>query len=383
MSASLQSSVTDSTDAVDAAPRRPADHGETARGRRPLQIGAIRLPLPVVQAALSGYSDWAMRTIARRLGAPYTIHEVLIDAFVNTLKDRERTRRFLRVLEDDHPVGAQLMGSEPEEFGPAALRLVQAGFDVIDINFGCPMKRVRDRCRGGMHLGQPDVAIEILKHVRNVVPPQVPVTVKMRRGIDDSAFSRDCFFRILEAAVAIGIDAATIHGRTVEQKYVGPSRPEFLCEVRAAFPDLMLLGSGDLMCAADCVRMLVQTGVDGVTAARGSIGNPWIYQEAAALLAGRPLPPPPTVHAQRDVLEQHYELTCRIYPAESVCRQMRKFGIRYARLHPDEDLVRQAFIKVTDDTGWNNVLRRHYADDRPGVRQNPQESGSADETESP
>jgi tRNA-dihydrouridine synthase B len=332
-----------------------------------LQIGSISLSLPVVQAALSGYSDWPMRTIARQGGAPYTIHEVMIDTFVNSLKPRHRTRRFLMVTDRDHPVGAQLMGSDPQEFAPAAGKLVAAGFDVIDINFGCPMKKVRNRCRGGLHLGQPEVAIEILNRVRDAVPEKTPVTVKMRRGVDDSQESRDNFFSILDAAATIPLDAVTVHARTVQQKYVGSSSWQFLKEVRTAYPTLTLLGSGDLFSALDCVRMIRETGVDGVTAARGAIGNPWIFSNAAALLRGLPLPPPPTLHQQRDVLEQHFRLTEEVYPSGTAARQMRKFGIHYARLHPNTIMVRQAFIQATDADAWHAVLKDHYHTDHAGI----------------
>ena len=159
-----------------------------------LTIGHLEFELPIIQAALSGYSDWPMRAIAKQLGAPYTICEVMIDSFVKSLKERERTKHFLMVKDTDHPAGAQLMGADPDEFPAAAQRLVDAGFDVIDINFGCPVKKVLGRCRGGFHLGQPDIAIEIIRKVRDAVPATVPVTVKMRRGIDDSELSRDNFF---------------------------------------------------------------------------------------------------------------------------------------------------------------------------------------------
>jgi len=331
-----------------------------------LKIGHIELSLPVVQAALSGYSDWPMRAIARKLGAPYSVCEVLIDSFVSTLRDRAKTRHHLLVTDEDHPVGAQLMGADPDEFPLAAQKLVAAGFDVIDVNFGCPAKKASGRCRGGYHLSQPDVAIQILQKVRDAVPEQIPVTVKMRRGLDDSSASRDHFFRILEAAFDIGFSAATIHGRTVEQKYVGPSRWSFLREVRTTFPGRTLLGSGDLFTAVDCVRMLQETGMDGVTAARGSIGNPWIFSQAAALLRNEPLPEPPTIHEQRDVICEHYRLAEQVLPPGQSSRQLRKFCLYYSAWHPNSSAVREAFIAVKDAADWRQVIDRWYADDEPG-----------------
>ncbi|HEY2253569.1 MAG TPA: tRNA-dihydrouridine synthase family protein, partial [Planctomycetaceae bacterium] len=195
-----------------------------------LRLGRIELDFPVVQAALSGYSDWAMRVIARRLGAPYTLCEVLLDQFVVQVSRGKRADRYLRVSDEEHPVGAQLMGANPEDFPPAALRLVECGFDVIDINFGCPVKKVLGRCRGGFLLGQVDTALEIVSRVRQAVPSEIPVTVKMRRGLDDSAESRDNFYQIFDGAFERGVSAITVHGRTVVQRYVGPSRWEFLRE---------------------------------------------------------------------------------------------------------------------------------------------------------
>jgi tRNA-dihydrouridine synthase B len=250
-----------------------------------LSIGHIQLDFPVVQAALSGYSDWAMRVLARRMGAPYTLCEVLLDKFVVEVSKGKKAERFMRVTDEEHPVAAQLMGAVPEDFPPAAQRLVAAGFDVIDINFGCPVKKVLGRCRGGFLLSQVETALEIVERVRDSLPPHVPVTVKMRRGLDDTAESRERFYQIFDGAFSRGVAAITVHGRTVQQRYVGPSRGEFLREVNRHAGERAVLGSGDLFTAQACLDMIEQTGVDGVTAARGAIGNPWIFQHARLLAA--------------------------------------------------------------------------------------------------
>lgn len=343
-----------------------------------LRIGPIELDFPVVQAALSGYSDWAMRVIARRLGAPYTLCEVMLDRFVAEVSKGRKARRSLHTSDEERPVAAQLMGANPEEFGPAAVRLVEAGFDVVDINFGCPVKKVLGRQRGGYLLGQVDTALEIVSRVRDAVPAQVPVTVKMRRGLDDSAESRDKFFQIFEGAYQRGAAAITVHGRTVEQRYVGPSRWEFLREAKRVAGQRVMLGSGDLFTAAACLEMIRRTGVDGVTAARGAIGNPWIFAQARALAAGLPLPDPPSVHQQRDVIAEHYRLAEELYGPDHCGRQMRKFGIKYSQLHPQPTQVRDAFVAVARPGEWTSVLERWYADDLPG-RHPPVETDEAEE----
>lgn len=337
-------------------------------GIKPLKIGNVDIGFPVVQAALSGYSDWAMRMIARRMGASYSLCEVMLDQFLVSLKDRKKTQHFLYNTPEEHPVAGQLMGAEPEQFALGAQKLVEAGFAVIDINFGCPVRKVLGRCRGGFHLSQPAVALEIVKQTRDKVPAHIPVTIKMRRGLDDSPESRDNFYEILNGAFAYGIDAITVHGRTVQQRYIGPSRWSFLKEVKDYVgPDKTILGSGDLFSADDCLRMMQETGVDGVTVARGCIGNPWIFDQARKIFDGEPLPPPPSVHQQREVMLEHFRLAEELYGAERAGVPMRKFGIKYAASHPQGQIVRDDFVRVKDFDAWRAVLDRWYSEDAPGV----------------
>jgi nifR3 family TIM-barrel protein len=336
-------------------------------GIRPLQIGNVSIGFPVVQAALSGYSDWAMRVIARRMGASYSLCEVMLDQFLVGLKDRKRTQHFLYNTPEEHPVAGQLMGAEPEQFSLGAQKLVEAGFAVIDINFGCPVRKVLGRCRGGFHLSQPEVALEIVKRTRDIVPASIPVTIKMRRGIDDTAESRDRFYEILDGAFAYGIAAITVHGRTVEQRYIGPSRWEFLREVKRHVGNRIILGSGDLFSARDCLRMMQETDVDGVTVARGCIGNPWIFQQARALFAGQPIPPPPTLFEQREVILEHFRLAEELYGEDRAGVPMRKFGIKYSQLHPENLAVRTEFARVKNLSEWKSVLEKWYSEDLPGI----------------
>lgn len=323
-----------------------------------LKIGPIELDMPFVQAALSGYSDLAMRLIARRLGAPFTINEVVLDQFVTY--PGKAAQRDLIVPPEIHPVAGQLMGSQPEVFAEAAAIMVDAGYDVIDINFGCPVKKVLGRCRGGYMLAHPDEALAIIRDVHDAVGRRVPVTVKMRRGMDDSPESERSFYTIFDGAFAIGVAAITVHGRTVQQRYKGPSRWEFLRNLKRHAGDRVVLGSGDLFTAADCIRMREETGVDGATIARGCIGNPWIFRECRALLEGRPLPGPPAIAEQRAVIAEHYRLACELYGVERASRVMRKHCIRYASRHPSPKRVRMAFVDVKTPDDWRRVFDELY-----------------------
>lgn len=332
-----------------------------------LSLGNVRIGFPVVQAALSGYSDLPMRVIARRHSASYTICEVMLDQFLLSLTKREKTRHFLDIADEEHPVGGQLMGAEPEQFSAGALKLVEAGFDVIDVNFGCPVKKVLGRCRGGFHLSQPAVAIEILRRTRDVVPDHIPVTVKMRRGMDDTPESREQFFEILDGAIDAGLAGVTVHGRTVMQRYIGPSRWAFLKEVKQHVGDrLKILGSGDLFAAVDGLEMIRQTGIDGVTIARGAIGNPWIFQQSRALANGEPLPAPPTIAEQAAVMREHFALCEETYTVERAPLLMRKFCIKYSQSHPDYREVRMAFTRLRTREDFEAALEQHYSADGPG-----------------
>jgi nifR3 family TIM-barrel protein len=332
----------------------------------PLRIDTLAIDFPVVQAPLSGYSDWPMRVIARRLGAAYTVCEVLLDQFVVNVTKGRKAKRFLQVTDEEHPCGAQLMGAAAEEFPPAALKLAAAGFDVIDLNFACPVKKVLGRCRGGFLLSDPETALSIVARVRDALPAKIPLTVKMRCGMDDDSASRDKFFTIFDGAFQLGVAAITVHGRTVRQRYEGRSSRDFLRQVKEHAGQKTVLGSGDLFSAQDCLDMLRETKVDGVAVARGAIGNPWIFQQVRALAVGATLPPP-SLHQQRAVIAEHYRLADELYGPSHACRVMRKFGIKYARLHPNAEQVRDAFVAVTAPKDWQAALEKWYAEDLPGA----------------
>lgn len=333
-----------------------------------LTIGSRLFAFPVVQAALSGYSDRPMRLVARRTGAELTLNEVVLDRLV--LQKGKLREEILSLGDDDHPTGGQLMGSEPEQFAAAAQDLVEAGYDLIDINFGCPVRKVLGRCRGGYLLTDPANALRIVRAVFESVAGRRPVMLKMRRGYDDSGESERNFFEILDGAFEVGVAAVTVHARTVEQRYVGPSKWPFLARVKHHVGNRTVLGSGDLFTADAVKHMIEETGVDGVTVARGAIGNPFIFRECRALLAGNPLPPPPTVAEQREAIEAHLAFASETYGAARAAILLRKFWIRYSDLHPHRAEVRKDFIAARTPAECVEAIARWYDPTRdwPPVR---------------
>jgi tRNA-dihydrouridine synthase B len=186
------------------------------------------------------------------------------------------------------------------------------------------------------------------------------VTLKMRRGLDDSAASEERFFAILDGAFARGIAAVTVHGRTVRQKYVGDSDWAFLARVKRHLGGLTMLGSGDVLGPYAARAMLAATGVDGVSVARGAIGNPFVFRQIADLLAGR-VPMHPSVAEQRAALEQHWQVLAATEPAERVAGALRRHGIKYARLHPEPLRARDAWVAARDAAGAAGVLAEWYS----------------------
>lgn len=334
-----------------------------------------RFDAPFFQAGLAGYSDGAMRLIARRHGCPFCVTEALLDrTLLNGGRGKIREDPDLLATEcgmgdlaentastlDDHPLAGQLMGTRPGEMARAAVLLAQMGHDVIDVNLACPVKKISANHRGGHFLAHPEEAIEVLRAVRQAVDPSVPCTVKLRRAFDDSPEMAANFERIFNASYELGYAWTTVHCRTVEQKYLGPGRWEFLGELTARYADRVIFGSGDVWTVHDIFAMLDQCGVSGVSVARGCIGNPWIFRQAREMMAGRE-PTAPTVAEQRSVLLDHFTLANVLYGEGAAGRRMRKFGIKFSAHHPQGDEVRAQFIRCTTVGEWRAVLDRHYS----------------------
>lgn len=333
---------------------------------RPLRLGPLTLASPCVQAGLAGYSDQPMRMVARRRGCPFAITEALSDEHV--VGASHRVREVFRVADGDHPLAGQLMGCDPATMGKAAGVLADAGHDVIDVNIACPVRR-QARPRGGHLLADVPRAIAVLRSVRDAVPAHVPTTVKLRRGTDMSDEAAERFHLILDAAFDAGYAAACVHGRTVQQGYVGPSDWEFLSSLRRRHPHRTLLGSGDVFTAASAVRMLVSIGLDGVWIARGAIGDPWIFERVRRLLAQdtKALEAAPDLETQRLAMEEHLDLGVAMYGPRRAAIRMRAVAMRYSRWHPQAVPVRAAFLEARTVEDFRATLRDCYEGGGPGV----------------
>jgi tRNA-dihydrouridine synthase B len=322
----------------------------------PLRIGPIPIDFPVGLGALAGYSDLPYRLVCRSLGAPYCVTEAMLDRQV--LLEGKLRKRLIRLDPADHPVAGQIMGQEPEVMARAARSLDALGFDVVDLNFACPVRKVVSHKRGGALMNDPDRALAIVEAVVDAVRGR-PVTVKLRRSFRDTDESRESFWRIARGAFEAGIAALAVHARSVEQKYTGRADWSFLAALKREFPERTILGSGDVMSAADSLRMLEETGVDGVLAARGAIGNPWFFGQARDLAAGVPARRP-GLEEQRDVIYRHYRLACEAYDPRRGLKILRHFSLQYAKMHPRRTDLRNALVTVRTEDEWRAVIDAFY-----------------------
>jgi nifR3 family TIM-barrel protein len=307
-----------------------------------LKLGSLKLEVPFFQAPLSGYTDLAMRILGREFGAPLTFTGVLLDKIA--LHRGAIKKLGLANEADIPPVGAQILGADPVKMADAAANFESMGFDIIDLNFACPAPKVLRRGRGGALLDSPETVKEIYQRVRDAVT--CPVTMKLRIGYGNGDENRAKFWQICEDAAAAKIDAITIHGRTVLEKYRGVANWDILAEAKKRFPETTIIGSGDMFEADEILRKLNESGLDGVIIARGAIGNPWLFKELNALFKGDPMPEPPSLQEQGEVMLRHYEMIAERLHGIKGIRYFRKFAVGYCKRHPQRKEVQMAIIKV-------------------------------------
>jgi tRNA-dihydrouridine synthase B len=319
-----------------------------------LKIGNIILDVPFFQASLSGYSDYAMRAIARDFGAPMTFAGAMLAKSV--IHPKVFNNPSFKPGDDEHPIGAQLLGEDPEIMARAAKVVWKAGFDLIDLNFACPAPKVIRRKRGGFLLNEPDKVIEIYNAVKESV--DCPVTMKLRTSFENQ--SHDNFWDISSRATAGKVDALIVHPRAVCQRFAGSADWQFLSEVKKQFPHTTIIGSGDLFSADTIKNNIKNTGVDGAVIARGAIGNPWIFNQLRASFDTETIFVPPTVQQQGEVILKHFNLVYRLYEPKKAIMHFRKFIVAYCKLHPLRKKAQKALFSAKTAEEFLAVVKQWY-----------------------
>ena len=273
-----------------------------------MQIGSALFPHGLFLGPMAGYTDFAMRTVCREMGAEGLVTE-MVSAKAVVFGDR-KTIPLARVSAEECPCAVQLFGHEPEVLAEAA-RIVAAGVGggvaptMIDLNMGCPVHKIVSGGDGSALMRDPALAERIVRAVRDAV--KIPVTVKIRLGWDDAHRNAP---EVARAAESGGADAVFVHGRTRTQFYAGTADYRGIGEVVRAV-SLPVIGNGDVRDAEGGARLLRESGCAGIMVGRGAVGNPFLFRTLAALLSGQPLPPPPTAAEKYAVAKRQLTLAAK------------------------------------------------------------------------
>lgn len=304
--------------------------------QKTVAIGSLTLKNRVFLAPMAGITNLPMRIIARAEGASLTFTEMVS---VNGLtREGQKSFELLKTTPEDRPIGMQLFGDEPEMLAEAA-RLVEGYGELIDINMGCPVKKVVGTGAGSALMKDPLKVARIVRSVRQAT--KLPFTIKIRTGW---VCGDDTFLEVGRIAQEEGCDAITLHPRSRAQMFEGTANWDKIGELKSALT-IPVIGSGDLFSADDVVRMLDKTGCDAVMVARGAMGNPWLFREALALLAGEE-PMSPTVAERLALARRHFELFTEFAGGRVALMEMRKHLSWYSKGLPGAAQFRAAVNRI-------------------------------------
>ena len=300
-----------------------------------MQIGGVTIKSGLALAPMAGVTDAAFREVCSRLGAELTCTE-MVSSKALCYQDK-KSRVLLRPFPDEHPLQAQIFGSDPVCMAEAAqIALEASGADIIDINMGCPVGKIVNNGDGSALMRDPEKAARVAEAVVKAV--SVPVTVKMRRGWDKGSLNAPELARLLES---VGVAAVTVHGRTRVQMYSGQADWGAIREVKEAV-HIPVIANGDVFSAEDAVRILRQTGADGVMIGRGCFGDPWLFEQARAALAGEPVPARPPLAERCGVLVRQIERSAEFRGEKVALLEARRHycwylkGVKYANYYKEQ-----------------------------------------------
>lgn len=284
-----------------------------------MQIGPLRADPPVVLAPMAGVTNGPFRALCRQFGAALYVSEMVGARAI--VEGNERTFLIARFAEDEPVRSIQLYGTDPAVMGEAVRRVRdEVGVDHIDLNFGCPARKITRHGGGSALPLRPKLFAAVVAAAVGGAG-DVPVTVKMRLGLDDEHLTWLVAGRLAEDA---GAAAVAIHARTAEQLYSGVADWSAIAELKEVVTTIPVLGNGDIWEAADALDMMRRTGCDGVVIGRGCLGRPWLFRDLAAAFAGEPVPAPPTLGEIVEIMREHGRLLAGWFGELSGMKEMRK-----------------------------------------------------------
>lgn len=307
---------------------------------QPLRLGSLSVWPPVVLAPMAGVTNYPFRSLCREQGAGVYVSEMITAR--GYLNGNRRTALLASSRPDESPRSVQVYTSDPKDAGEMVARLVDDGVDHVDLNLGCPVRKVTSHGGGA--------AIPVKRRLMaNIVRAMVanargkPVTVKVRKGIDDGLLTFRDAGRVAQEE---GVSAIGLHARTAAQLYSGEADWDAIGELKASV-SIPVLGNGDIWECFDALRMMRRTGCDGVIIGRGCLGRPWLFGELAAVFAGREPPPPPNLGQVIDVMLDHARRLCEFFGPELGMLQMRKWSAWYTKGFRNSSPLRERLRVVT------------------------------------
>lgn len=319
---------------------------------KPVAIGPIVIDQPIVLAPMSGVTDMPYRRLVKACGAGLVVSEMIASrAMVHAAR---KTMKMATHVADEHPMSVQLAGCEPDVMAEAARLNEDRGATIIDINMGCPAKKVTNGYAGSALMQDEIKAARILEAVVEAV--NLPVTLKMRTGWDDSNRNAPNLARIAEKC---GIQAIAVHGRTRCQFYKGKADWTFISEVKAAV-DIPVFGNGDVNTVEDARDLLNASGADGVLVGRGTYGRPWFLNQIRHYLETGDHLADPDLLTQRDTVISHFDAILAHYGVDTGVKISRKHIGWYSKGLPNSAEFRSTVFNLLDPDAVRDQLRRFY-----------------------
>ncbi|MFQ6604091.1 MAG: tRNA dihydrouridine synthase DusB [Fidelibacterota bacterium] len=318
---------------------------------KPLIIGSIRLDTPILLAPMAGVTDYAFRILCREFGAAMVYSEFV--SAHGIIRENAKTLDLIRFTPEERPIGIQIFGDRPDVMAQAA-GYVQKTFqpDLVDINYGCPVPKVTRKGAGSAALRDLCLMDDITAAVVEAVP-EIPVTVKMRAGWDSRSIVIPEVGQRLERA---GVAAITLHPRTTVQKYTGKADWPLIRELKQAV-DIPVIGNGDIESPEDVVRMLDETGCDGVMIGRAALGNPWIFTQIMQYLNGNPISDV-TLPERVRICNRHLDLMIMDKGERIALNLMKKHFGWYIKGYPGAATDRKHLVMATELTEIRALLRQ-------------------------
>ena len=295
-------------------------------------IGGVALDSPLILAPMAGVTDLPFRLLCKEQGCSLVYTEMVSAKAI--LYKNKNTRALQEVEEEEHPVAVQLFGSDPAVMAEIAVQVEEGPFEIIDVNMGCPVPKIVKNGEGSALMRNPKLAEKILTAM--VKATKKPVTVKFRKGFENGDSAAVEFAKMAEAS---GVAAVAVHGRTREQYYSGKADWNIIRQVKDAV-SVPVIGNGDIFEPEDAVRMMEETGCDGVMIARGAKGNPWIFGRTKGLMETGITPPKPSGGEIRDMILRHGRMLSECKGEKAGIREMRSHMAWYTSGLPNSASLR-------------------------------------------